>query len=143
MLSAALKKHWGPKPALTRWTFNQIARAKLTYGAIIWGHAINTQLQRNSLNQINRLAALMCANVKKSTPSPTLELIYHLVPLDLFIEYEAISEYKRNQELYTLDWQGKKIRSKTLIGHRLYWNCLLYTSPSPRDLSTSRMPSSA
>ena len=24
-----------------------------------------------------------------------------------------------------------------------YSNCLLYTSPSPRDLSTSRMPSSA
>ena len=24
-----------------------------------------------------------------------------------------------------------------------YWGCLLYTSPSPRDLSTSRMPSSA
>ena len=24
-----------------------------------------------------------------------------------------------------------------------YINCLLYTSPSPRDLSTSRMPSSA
>ena len=24
-----------------------------------------------------------------------------------------------------------------------HWNCLLYTSPSPRDLSTSRMPSSA
>ena len=26
---------------------------------------------------------------------------------------------------------------------RGFWNCLLYTSPSPRDLSTSRMPSSA
>ena len=26
---------------------------------------------------------------------------------------------------------------------KLYDNCLLYTSPSPRDLSTSRMPSSA
>ena len=25
----------------------------------------------------------------------------------------------------------------------LNYNCLLYTSPSPRDLSTSRMPSSA
>ena len=25
----------------------------------------------------------------------------------------------------------------------LYHSCLLYTSPSPRDLSTSRMPSSA
>ena len=26
---------------------------------------------------------------------------------------------------------------------KLFGNCLLYTSPSPRDLSTSRMPSSA
>ena len=25
----------------------------------------------------------------------------------------------------------------------IHYNCLLYTSPSPRDLSTSRMPSSA
>ena len=28
-------------------------------------------------------------------------------------------------------------------GSTHYYNCLLYTSPSPRDLSTSRMPSSA
>ena len=32
-------------------------------------------------------------------------------------------------------------REKQLL--RLINNCLLYTSPSPRDLSTSRMPSSA
>ena len=30
-----------------------------------------------------------------------------------------------------------------LIPIVLYFACLLYTSPSPRDLSTSRMPSSA
>ena len=29
------------------------------------------------------------------------------------------------------------------IGNYSYEACLLYTSPSPRDLSTSRMPSSA
>ena len=32
------------------------------------------------------------------------------------------------------------------FGHdkaKISWSCLLYTSPSPRDLSTSRMPSSA
>ena len=29
------------------------------------------------------------------------------------------------------------------IGNCMYYDCLLYTSPSPRDLSTSRMPSSA
>mgnify|MGYP003325145542 CR=1 FL=1 len=32
----------------------------------------------------------------------------------------------------------KKVRIATILG-----TCLLYTSPSPRDLSTSRMPSSA
>ena len=33
--------------------------------------------------------------------------------------------------------------SAVLAGAMGYMNCLLYTSPSPRDLSTSRMPSSA
>ena len=32
--------------------------------------------------------------------------------------------------------------AQTALDRRDY-NCLLYTSPSPRDLSTSRMPSSA
>jgi len=32
---------------------------------------------------------------------------------------------------------------KKVIGGTLAYSCLLYTSPSPRDLSTSRMPSSA
>ena len=33
--------------------------------------------------------------------------------------------------------------SKTIVWGDQSWDCLLYTSPSPRDLSTSRMPSSA
>ena len=37
-------------------------------------------------------------------------------------------------DLYTSDVTAKDV---------LYGSCLLYTSPSPRDLSTSRMPSSA
>ena len=32
---------------------------------------------------------------------------------------------------------------QSLMKQRKAKNCLLYTSPSPRDLSTSRMPSSA
>ena len=33
------------------------------------------------------------------------------------------------------------VEPQDLLGRA--WSCLLYTSPSPRDLSTSRMPSSA
>ena len=35
------------------------------------------------------------------------------------------------------------VRNDQSIGVVLFTGCLLYTSPSPRDLSTSRMPSSA
>ena len=48
--------------------------------------------------------------------------------------------------LWLVSWFGlsyTRAVAHTLILVGLLWNCLLYTSPSPRDLSTSRMPSSA
>ena len=46
----------------------------------------------------------------------------------------------------TIDWEEEieALMSEMCEyeGSRIY-GCLLYTSPSPRDLSTSRMPSSA
>ena len=45
-----------------------------------------------------------------------------------------------NLDFSSLD--NKKI-SELFSGNSLPEGCLLYTSPSPRDLSTSRMPSSA
>ena len=41
-----------------------------------------------------------------------------------------------------LDPLKLRINAKT-IGANIYYACLLYTSPSPRDISGSRMPSSA
>ena len=40
-----------------------------------------------------------------------------------------------------LDPNAKKRMQKALLDER--WACLLYTSPSPRDRTRSRMPSSA
>ena len=37
----------------------------------------------------------------------------------------------------------ERAKPLTQQGSEWAYNCLLYTSPSPRDLSTSRMPSSA
>ena len=39
--------------------------------------------------------------------------------------------------------RGGMITGFTLDGDEYIWTCLLYTSPSPRDPKTSRMPSSA
>ena len=49
----------------------------------------------------------------------------------------------------TLDLHAEQIQgffdipTDNLFAGPVFSNCLLYTSPSPRDLSTSRMPSSA
>ena len=39
--------------------------------------------------------------------------------------------------------RGLSVFEPVLDAQDRVWGCLLYTSPSPRDLSTSRMPSSA
>ena len=41
------------------------------------------------------------------------------------------------------DRRGRHPAHGVPSSRRMTWICLLYTSPSPRDLSTSRMPSSA
>ena len=54
--------------------------------------------------------------------------------------------YRRvTKQLQRKGWDLNKKRVQRLMREMglLARNCLLYTSPSPRDLSTSRMPSSA
>eukprot|EP00831_Metopus_contortus_P003820 TRINITY_DN11401_c0_g1_i5.p2 TRINITY_DN11401_c0_g1~~TRINITY_DN11401_c0_g1_i5.p2 ORF type:complete len:131 (+),score=24.33 TRINITY_DN11401_c0_g1_i5:130-522(+) len=54
--------------------------------------------------------------------------------------YEGIKEGARPSKEYTEKGWYYCRRLMAIAGYR---TCLLYTSPSPRDLSTSRMPSSA
>ena len=52
----------------------------------------------------------------------------------------------RHNKVLDIQRHHKKLRRGQLEGNRfsiIVRDCLLYTSPSPRDLSTSRMPSSA
>ena len=56
-------------------------------------------------------------------------------------EQISIMSYNLNNLFDAQDDPGKD--DKAYLPIALKNNCLLYTSPSPRDLSTSRMPSSA
>ena len=63
---------------------------------------------------------------------------------------EAISEdieIAKNINLYDVDAKhlAEHVRQEVIsrYGLRAYKDCLLYTSPSPRDCDRSRMPSSA
>ena len=77
---------------------------------------------------------------------------------DEFLENIVIDVCKRTFMMYSDDGSKRKVQCDTtkqfmeVLALVLtnadpdiveYADCLLYTSPSPRDLSTSRMPSSA
>ena len=44
-----------------------------------------------------------------------------------------------NHDRNDADWEDWDLSDKC----KKYWSCLLYTSPSPRDMRRARMPSSA
>ena len=62
-------------------------------------------------------------------------------------EVEDIAEIFKTPLTGTYNWdytvQDNRIAKLYELGKKLNWNCLLYTSPSPRDATLSRMPSSA
>ena len=65
--------------------------------------------------------------------------------IDLFDEIT----FEKSNESFNVSCDGLEIEPennlifKSFNAIKEYCDCLLYTSPSPRDLSTSRMPSSA
>ena len=66
---------------------------------------------------------------------------------ELSVDGELVSLALREFELlsYLMENSGRVVTRESLMQNVWGWDyiCLLYTSPSPRDLSTSRMPSSA
>ena len=59
----------------------------------------------------------------------------------LALRYDALSGKPLNDLVVPAFALVREAASRTL--NMRHYPCLLYTSPSPRDLSTSRMPSSA
>ena len=79
------------------------------------------------------------------------EVKWHSLDVEEVMEFLKTSpeglteeEAKRRLEVYGPNEISREEGPSALsIFLRQFKNCLLYTSPSPRDLSTSRMPSSA
>ena len=96
---------------------------------------------------------LFVMNMRKSIREQYLKLLDReptLDDLDFYadeiqknkINLEQLSVILKNSNEYA-ELQKKEIPQNESIKIDTYNDCLLYTSPSPRDLSTSRMPSSA
>ena len=73
-------------------------------------------------------------SIRDNVSNPKIEFLYpiELAKDTVLVELEGIVVAEDCEYLVQIESYGKRV-----------YACLLYTSPSPRDLSTSRMPSSA
>ena len=94
----------------------------------------------------------MAVPKRKTTPSKrNMRRSHHRAGTQLFAEDKKSGELRRPHhiDLSTGMYRGKQIiikktkKEKDAEGEAPVNTCLLYTSPSPRDLYRSRMPSSA
>ena len=89
MLKKAVYKAWGPKPLLIEWIYTAIVQPRLTYCSIAWSHTLRYTIRKATINKLNRLAAPMIIPVRRSTPIKALEILYDLMPLNLYCQYES------------------------------------------------------
>ena len=80
----AIMKKYGPNPVLMKRAYTTIVLPAFTFGNKCLQETI-----KKSLNRLNRLESLLIANVAPSSPTKGLEVIYNLMPLDIFIEKQA------------------------------------------------------
>ena len=104
-------------------------------------YTLNTMIdtKSNILISINALILSLILGTVMGQLSTDPHLIFPIVMM-LFTNLASIAFaiFATRPELV----HGKR-EAKNLMFYGNFQDCLLYTSPSPRDLSTSRMPSSA
>ena len=90
MLGNVFRNTWGPHPSAVKWAYTGIVRPALVYGAIVWADKAQSKSIVNKLSSLQRLAMLQIAPVRKSTSTASLELLYDIMPLHLFIKETAL-----------------------------------------------------
>ena len=93
--------------------YTTIVLPAFSFGCHVFGNKCLQETIKKALNRLNRLASLLIANVAPSSPTKGLEVIYNLMPLDIFIEKRATEIMARinNQLQPTWDGLGKGSRN--------------------------------
>ena len=95
-------------------------------------------LGENPLPQCNGFCGPAC--MKRDDDNVTQQITDTSMTSDPYIDMSAENETADLRRAFLITQITTRTYGKQ---HTLYKDCLLYTSRSPRDLSTSRMPSSA
>ncbi len=133
-----MNKLWGVPLIMQRWL--AIHRCSQTSPnvqstGLVWAKACDCEWAKAELNRLNRLALVSMGHFRHSTPMAGLEVIAHVMPLDLHVRCEVALELKRTQG-QTLIKDGRILtKRKTLIGRRQYCQQMLTEAGVPDTTS--------
>ena len=119
--------------------FLRHAQAENNTKRILAGRTEGVPLTKTGIEQAERIAKYLASIDISAIYSSPIERAKHTAEI---VAESCSLEVVLDQRLTEID-MGKFTRMNYDDMFAKYGNCLLYTSPSPRDLSTSRMPSSA
>ena len=126
-LLGTFSKSWGPRPNLVRWVYGSIVLARLCYAPMTWGFNIKLAHRIDKLRQVNRLASLMMCPTRNKSPTRALELIHDLVPLEIYIQQQALKTYTRLESQLDRDWTKTKQKNPNITPHLKYLKNLKQT----------------
>ena len=107
-------KVFGPKPQYIHYLWTSIIRPAITYASFVWFGACDKQYVINKLYSLQRLALTLITPIRTKSPGHTLEILYGVMPLDLYIKKLAYTAYFRiNPEI---DWVPMGV-SPEYLGH--------------------------
>jgi ribonuclease HI len=80
---------WGMRPGMVHWLYVAVILPILTYGCLVWWRAGRTKSNLQTLARVQRLACIGITGALRSTPTAGMEVILHLLPLDLHLKSVA------------------------------------------------------
>ena len=81
---------WGFTPKTMKWIYTAVVRPSLSYGAVIWINGLKTKQNITLLNSVQRLANILISGALPSSPGNALNKINDIIPIDNWIEEEAL-----------------------------------------------------
>ena len=103
-----------------KWAYTAIVQARLFYGCIVWGPCLRHKVNKDKIDNINRLAVAILSNTRRSTPQMALEIMFNLPPNHILKQREGLLSLARNRYVIYSGWKTKK-KTATYTGHSKYW----------------------
>ena len=102
----AIGKRWGLKPRVVHWLYTTLVKLIIMYGVVVWWKALEMTTYCAILSRVQRMASLCITGALSTAPSDALNVMLHLLPLDIVGRQVAAASAIRLRQLSQWSYNG-------------------------------------